>query len=214
MAWDPNARDFQVFNIVDGLLVEGLVRGFEEKVCLLNVYAPCRDRLPFRKKVESSGILYLENLVLGGDLNLTLGATEVWGGTSLIDPLAGYFKDLFVSTNLVDISLAHLAPTWRNGRLGQDRVAKRLDHFLVSGELVDRLGRYRCWNSFDYISNHLPVSLQVEFEYKRLHYPFKFNKIWLPDEEFWSMVTEGVDRDLLADLTHRKDHLLNLQEIT
>jgi len=115
---------------------------------------------------------------------LILGPSEVWGGTSLVDPLSGFFKDLFHSTKLVDISLVVPTPTWRNGRMGLDRVAKRLDRFLVAGELVDRLGRFRCWNSVEYISDHLPVSLQIDFDYKRLNYPLKFNRISLEDKEF------------------------------
>jgi len=161
--------------------------------------------------------------------------------------------------------------------LGLDRVAKRLNRFLVAGELVDRMGQFTCWNSLDYISDHLPISLQIDFDYKRLNYPLKFNRIWQEDKEFrlvveayWNNFENGdsnypwitfyskltgikrrviywikekkkyhqqelkaidgmiyvlldkayrgpyemEDRDKLAGLTYRKDHLLKLQETT
>ena len=61
---------------------------------------------------------------------------------------------------------------------------KRLDRFLVSGDLIDRVGRYRSWTSQELTSDHLPVNLQVDFQYNRVHYPFKFNKIWIRDGDF------------------------------
>jgi len=204
-AWNPDFGELKAYHTIAGLLVEGHIKGFTEPIRILNIYGPCRDRLPFWEKVDSHNILHLDNLIVGGDLNLTLGQSELWGGKSLEDSLSGYFKQLFIRTNLVDISLANLAPTWRNGRTGDENIAKRLDRFLVSGNLIDRVGRYRSWTSPEGISDHLPVSLQVDFHFNRVQYPFKFNKVWLSDcefklavENYWNdlgYVKEGSDRD-------------------
>jgi len=183
-AWDPGIGDFKAFHTCAGIMVEGLIKGFSEVIRVLNIYAPYRDRLPFWERIVSHNILLLDNLIIGGDLNMTLGLSEVWGGTSLEDPLSPYFRHLFSSNDLVDISLDLLAPTWRNGRTGGENVAKRLDRFLISGGLIDRFGRYRSWTTPEGIYDHLPVSLQVDFLFNRVHYPFKFNKVWLKDEGF------------------------------
>ena len=112
-----------------------------------------------------------------GDLNLTLGLVEIWGGTTLEDTLSSYFKELSICYNLIDIPLLKAGPTWTNGRRGAENVSKRLDRFLVAEGLIDRFGRYRSWIDQVLASDHKPVTLQVEFEFDRVQYPFKFNRV-------------------------------------
>jgi len=187
-ARNPSLGNFQAFTTSAGLLVEGHVRGFQEMIRVLNIYGPYRDRRSFWDMVDRSKILLLDNLFVGGDLNLTLGPSEIWGGIASEDPLAIYFKQLFMRVNLVDISLNVLTPTWRNGCTGTDFIAKRLDHFLVSGELIERFGWYKSWVSQEMSSDHLPVNLQVDFHFHKVHYPFKFNRIWIREESFQEAV--------------------------
>ena len=155
-----------------------------EPIQILNIYGPYRDRDTFWRQVDQLGLFLLENLIVGGDLNITLGLSEVFGGTHLIDLLTDYIRQLFIRANLVDISLTILGPTWSNGCYGDEFIAKQLDRFLVSGDLADRIGRYRSWPSPEVSSDHFPVSLQVDFQFHKAHYPFKFNKIWLRDKDF------------------------------
>jgi hypothetical protein len=61
-------------------------------------------------------------LILAGDLNFTLNSNEIWGLAALIDPLSLYFKELFDNSSLVDVALAELAPTWRNGSIAKDLI--------------------------------------------------------------------------------------------
>ena len=53
----------------------------------------------------------LPNLILGGDLKLTLEASEVWGTMSRLDPLANFFLNLFIEDELIDILPFPLVPT-------------------------------------------------------------------------------------------------------
>ena len=83
-------------------------------------------------KAYRGGILSLPNLVLGGDLNLTLHSSEIWGTKASMDPLSSLFLSLFESVGLVDVTPLVAGPTWRNGRVGNEGISKRLDHFLIS----------------------------------------------------------------------------------
>jgi hypothetical protein len=49
------------------------------------------------------GLLGDGGLIIGGDLNFTLSAREVWGGMARSDPLADYFANLLLIIGLVDL---------------------------------------------------------------------------------------------------------------
>lgn len=115
----------------------------------------------------TSGVLSVPNLIIAGDLNLTLDAAEVWGFSANLNPLADYFKLLF-------------EPTWRNGRGAPQAVEKKLDRFLISEDLVGSLTRYRSWRSVaDNLSDHDPIFLQLDGEPVVGRYPYKLNHSWL-----------------------------------
>jgi hypothetical protein len=78
----------------------------------------------FWDRVQAKGLLTLDSLILAGDLNFTTSIEEVWGADAIIDPLGGYFTDLFAKNQLVDVQSAELVPTWRNGRLGSQSIQK------------------------------------------------------------------------------------------
>jgi hypothetical protein len=50
-------------------------------------------------------------VVIGGDLNFTLGASKVWGPTTQLDPLSSYFIRKLEETSLLDIEPSKLSPT-------------------------------------------------------------------------------------------------------
>jgi len=86
-----------------GILLEGRMRDLNFPLQILNVYGPYSGREYFWKNIELSGILVEKNLILVGDLNLTLASNEVWCFSIRSDPLANFFLDLFIKSNLVDI---------------------------------------------------------------------------------------------------------------
>jgi hypothetical protein len=85
---------------------------------------------------------------------------------------------------LIDIKLAKVVPTWRNGRIGQGEVARRLDRFMSIEDLLTDIGLYRSSVEFPFISDHVPVLLQLELPPAYKIYPFKFNAQWLNDKYF------------------------------
>ena len=74
-------------------------------------------------------------LIIGGDLNLTLVDSEIWGAGKINDQLYGFFNSYFQQAGLVDIKLLVLSPTWSNSRLGKEGIAKRLDYFFMAETL-------------------------------------------------------------------------------
>jgi hypothetical protein len=50
-----------------------------------------------------SKYFFKEMLILGGDLNLSLGPSEVWGDSARPDPLADFFFHKFAESRLIDL---------------------------------------------------------------------------------------------------------------
>jgi hypothetical protein len=71
-------------------------------------------------------------LILRGDLNFSLGEAKIWGPLAHPDNQAGFFSHLLASNGLIDIAPLKLLPTWRNMRVREARIAKRLNQFLIS----------------------------------------------------------------------------------
>ena len=76
-------------------------------------------------------------MIIGGDLNFSLGQAKVWGPHARADLLTDYFTQTLVERNWLDIEPIKLKPTWKNNRCGEGRVAKRLDQILVTKRVVD-----------------------------------------------------------------------------
>ena len=59
---------------------------------LINVYSPFYERNTYWEKIKVEGVLNKPNVILGGDLNLTLTAGESWGENTRQDSIALYFQ--------------------------------------------------------------------------------------------------------------------------
>ena len=99
---------------------------------IINCYGPYKDRDIFWERVHNGGLLNSPHLILGGDLNLTMNASEIWGTMAILDPLASFFKHLFYSVGLIDVAPSIAGPKWRNGRVGDHGISERLDRFLIA----------------------------------------------------------------------------------
>ena len=104
---------------------------------LLNVYGPFYDRKLFWEKFSLAWAKNQPNVILGGDLNLTLATGEVWGENAKQDALSSLFLDFFEKMKLVDVAPLKTEPTWRNKRGGAQAISKRLDHFMVEETLLN-----------------------------------------------------------------------------
>ena len=95
-----------------GILLKARFRGSLISLSILNHYGPYLHRDAFWNVTARGGLLSLPNLILAGDLNLTLNASEIWGNKVHIDPLGPFFTQLFSNYNLVDVAPPCAGPTW------------------------------------------------------------------------------------------------------
>jgi exonuclease III len=186
--WNPTYAEFCAFGTTTCIFLEGRLKHSEDTVKLLNCYAPYKDREALWQQISDSGLLREDNLIVGGDLNFTLSAREVWGNLARIDPLAEYFSNILLNSGLVDVQPTLLSPTWRNGRAGIAGISKRLDHFLLDENLLGNHSNIRSWVINSTISDHNLICLQFEMSSRKSAPPFKFNSLWISDPGFIALV--------------------------
>ena len=108
---------------------------------ILNIYVPYLNQVPFWTTLLGKSFISNRKVILGGELNFSLGSAEVWGPRVVSDSLAPYFS----RHDLMEIAHIHISPTWWNKRTGDNRVAKRLDIFLVTDCLLMECDLVRQW---------------------------------------------------------------------
>ena len=98
-------------------------------------------------------------LVLGGDINFSLGLSEIWGVNARVDALTDFFTNLLEGMGLVDINPMVSIPTWSNRRVGFESSCKRLDRLLLSVDFLDSDFLLKQWIGCGGDSDHQPVYL-------------------------------------------------------
>jgi len=104
-----------------------------ETLCLFNVYVPasagekksCWESI--KSMVDSED---LRNVIIAGDLNLTLSLAQKRGGSVVRDSSRELVEDLLQDWDLIDIKPSSGKYTWSNKRLSLGHIAARLDLFL------------------------------------------------------------------------------------
>lgn len=74
--------------------------------------------------------------------------------------------------------------------MGDQRVAKRLDRFLVAESLAFGVDLVWQWVGPRGISDHCPIFLELRGRQRKPPSPFKFNPSWLKEEGFQNLVKE------------------------
>eukprot|EP00253_Pinus_taeda_P018177 PITA_18177 len=157
---------------------------------ILNIYGPCQGRMNFWNDLLSKDIMGSHNMVLGGDLNFSIGSAEAWGPAAREDPLSDFFLNAITTHNLIDVNLIKLKPTWRNRRVGEARIAKRLDRFLLSEDLTTSIPMFRQWVGEGENSDHFPIFLEISKHPRKPAAPFKFNASWLQEKSYEKLFSE------------------------
>ena len=148
---------------------------------ILNVYRHFYDRKSFWEKLKDARALEFQNLILRGDLNLTMSSNEVWGKNARAHSLAPYFRHMFEQKGPVDVAPIKISPTWRNKRSGDHAVSKRLDKFLVLENLIGINLIIKASVEIGGNSNHNPIVLTINTPIKKPPPPFirgNFNSKW------------------------------------
>ena len=168
-----------------GVLAMNVLFGCSEiEFTLVNVYGPYSDRESFWHSLLSCSLMAVPHIILGGDLNFSLGIAESWGPQAIPDPLAEFFNSILGASHLVEIQTTKIQPTWRNRRTGSAALARRLDRFLIKQGLLPVLSRARQWVGSGGKSDHSPIYLEFECGPNRARPPFKFNSRWFQDPDY------------------------------
>jgi hypothetical protein len=72
--------------------------------------------------------------------------------------------------------------------LGDQHIAKRLDHFLVNEGILNTADNIRRWTGSGGDSYHFSIILEPSFGRAKPLSPFKFNTCWLDHEDYVQLV--------------------------
>ena len=102
-----------------------------------------------------------ENLVLAGDMNVTLALWEKKGGSLARDQAREWVEDIMLEWELEDIKPTKGKFTWSNKRVGPRHISARLDRFLVQSSFLT-LGLFASSDILQACtSDHKPISLTL-----------------------------------------------------
>jgi hypothetical protein len=90
--------DLVPFLSCGGIFLIGTCKADKKTISLLNVYGPCTDQKLFWEKVEG---IVSRDLIVARDLNFIVSVGEVWGDSTLLDPITAFFKDIFLKISLL-----------------------------------------------------------------------------------------------------------------
>lgn len=100
---------------------------------LINVYGPCTDRASFWNTFLGTELLQADNIILGGDLNFSLGYSESWGHCAQVDPLIDTIANLLEDHHWVDIPSAKLQYTWSKKQVWGSRTCQETGQVFNQG---------------------------------------------------------------------------------
>lgn len=173
-----------------GIGIEVYSRDIDRVFTMVNIYGPYQERLLFQDRIFSMSWWNSPDLIVGGDLNFSLGEAEIWGESAQVDELIDYFRQALIRVGVSDIPTPKPLPTWRNRRVGVRYIPKHLDRFLVADPLVNSMENIRQWVKNYGDSDHNLVMLEFAIGGVKPLSPFKFNRDWLNLEDFKKLVKE------------------------
>ena len=104
-------KELSTWGFENSLAMELYSNELYHPILLLNVYGPCTEREQFWNSFFMKSCLKNPNLIVGGDLNFSLGASESWGPSARVDHLTEYFTNKLAGSRLVDSTLIKPRPT-------------------------------------------------------------------------------------------------------
>eukprot|EP00253_Pinus_taeda_P017122 PITA_17122 len=150
-------------------------------LALFNLYVPVHyeeKRECWRSLSDYIAQISPTNLVIGGDLNITLDPKEKKGGIQSRDPFIDTVGNLILRWDLVDFKPMKGKYTWTNNRTGENHISARLDRFLMRSSLMmdNRIVFTKILPKLT--SDHKPILLCLKEEEDLGPLPFRFNPLW------------------------------------
>ena len=137
---------------------------------------------------ESLNSHQLGNIVLDGDLNVTLSLREKKGGSIVRDPIREWVEDIIMEWYIDDIKPSCGKFTWSNKRIGSGHIVARLNRFLIQNSfLILGLNVVSKILPFS-ASDHKPILLELSKDTNLGPVPFRFSPSWIQQEGFQDLV--------------------------
>lgn len=186
--WNPEELIFENWTSLPRILTSSCrVIGSAERVLITRVYGPHTrgDREIFIKNVKEARGLYPEMpWIIGGDFNLIRTLDEKKGGIRRTDQFMDMFNDIIAEQRLVDMQTINGIFTWNNRRGGKNRLASRLDRFLLSESIMNRDVFLEAKIMRALGSDHWPIRLEIDIKKNSGKKPFRFESFWLRNPQF------------------------------
>lgn len=99
-------------------------------------------------------------------------------------------EKLLEQHHLINILINKIQSTWRNRRIGDASLARRLDRLLIKENFVRTMKNYHQCVGFGGISNHSPIFMELLGPFQKTRAPFKFNSTWLMVPDYIKLVTD------------------------
>ena len=100
-------------------------------------------------------------MILRGDLIYTLNILEVWGSSARVDKLVDFFHYNIEVVGLIEIEPISMGPTYKNNRVGDESVTKRIDRFLILDALLQGVGKYRSYIGANRCPDHNTIFIEL-----------------------------------------------------
>jgi exonuclease III len=178
--WNPNHTILSgPFSTIGTLSAHFEVIGSNQEGIITNVYGPQgqQEKIKFMERLtQVKSLATTLNWILGGDFNMIMSLEEKKSKSKRLEQDNGKFKILPEQLKFVDIENNNGTFTWSNRRSRNHHVACRLDHFLVTKELIKRDLYMESLILPKEGSDHWPITLQIAIETTPKFKPFRFEK--------------------------------------
>ena len=105
--------------------------------------------------------------------------------------------------SLKDLGFTGFPYTWCNRRPGDQNTWIRLDRSVVTVDWILRFPKFRIQHLDAFHSNHKPLLLCSDFEFKRFYRkgrPFRFEAMWLKDSIYEEVIKQSWEGDLAPNI--------------
>jgi len=133
----------------------------------------------------------MENIIIAGDLNLTLHSSEKRGGCIVRDPAREWAEDILQEWDMLDIKPSSCKYSWSNKRLGPGHIAARLDRFFIQSSFLLLGLEPRMHILPNNISDHKPIKLELLAHLDLGPIPFRFSPLWIKEPGFMQIVKDS-----------------------
>lgn len=168
-----------IWGIQSGIGVDVYSRESDRAFIVLNIYGPYQGCLPFWDGLFKKSWWNNLELIVGGDLNFTIGEAEIWGDNVWVGKPSNFFWQNLAQVRVTNVPPTKLTPTWRDRITDASHIAKRLDISMIVHDVVESVDMIHQWVGGFGDFDHNPILLEIAHGGGKPTTPFKFNRDWL-----------------------------------